>query len=150
MGLIIKMLWFGVRMDKETNKAEDSPETEPSVHVNFTGEKCRTTNQHREGLFFSLWWWDYGLVIWKEVCGFFLSFLFWLHCMACISYYHKFPNQGLKTHPDEIGHVQGGMTVDKTHPLWKHIVLIHWTFREFPENKDFDFLSHTTFPSILD
>lgn len=55
MGLIIKMLWFGVRMDKETNKAEDSPETEPSVHVNFTGEKCRTTNQHREGLFFSLW-----------------------------------------------------------------------------------------------
>lgn len=32
--------------------------------------------------------------------------------MACISYDNKFPNQGLKTHPDEIGHVQGGMDID--------------------------------------
>ena len=34
--------------------------------------------------------------------------------MALTSYVNKFPNQGLKTHPDETGHVQGGMTVDET------------------------------------
>lgn len=87
----------------------------------------------------------------KRGIFFSFSFLFWLHCMARISYVNKFPNQGLKTHPDETGHVQGGMTIDKTFPQrWKHTVLIQWTFGEFPENKDFDFLLHTTFLSILD
>ena len=146
-------MWYGVRMDKETNTAQQSPETEASIQIRFTSEKCGTTNQHRKDVFFSLWWRDYGLVIWKEGLFFFFSFsfLFWLHCMACISYVNKFPNQGLKTHPDETGHVQGGMTIDKTFPQqWKHTVLIQWTFGEFPENKDFDFLLHTTFLSILD
>jgi len=42
------MMWYGVRMDKETNTTQQSPETEPFTQVKFTWEKCRTTNQHRK------------------------------------------------------------------------------------------------------